>query len=196
VQAQHVTAVVKQFQRFRRQIPSAPLQADLNIAVSASLEELMREATRIPGIPLIEVVDDLKGSPGSSSEAGGVLVYVKLAPQQALVPADASDLTRLCKFLIRSAAAAAFSVGGPVWVRVELQTDKVTLWVEDGGPSIPAELLPEFFEVASSAREGQSSLELAACKTLVKRLQGTIEAKGRSTAGIAMHVDLPRPPRT
>ena len=102
-------------------------------------------------------------------------------------------MKRLCVFLIRNAAAAAATNGGMVIVRTAREAGKVILRVEDAGPAIAPEVLPHLFEPAAAGREGTSALELAACKTLARRLQGVLRAENLDKGGAAFIVEWERP---
>jgi C4-dicarboxylate-specific signal transduction histidine kinase len=90
-----------------------------------------------------------------------------------------------------NAAAAVASPPGLVTVRTALTEGKVVLRVEDSGPAVDPDLLPQLFEPLVAAREGPNPLELAACKTLTqRRLQGSIHAENRAEGGVALVVAL------
>src|SRR5207244_13434673 len=92
------------------------------------------------------------------------------------VCASHADLSRLVVLLIRNSLLAA-PADAKVKVRSQTVGDKFVLEIEDSGPPVPAETLALFFEPGVQARDGTRSLELAACKSLLRRIQGTI---GRS----------------
>jgi signal transduction histidine kinase len=100
---------------------------------------------------------------------------------------------RLCTFLLTNAAAVAPD-GGGVTVRTESAGEWVLLRIEDSGPVVAPELLPHLFEPAGAGREGTNRLEMAACRTIVRRLQGRIHAENRRTEGVTVVVDLPAAP--
>ena len=78
-----------------------------------------------------------------------------------------------------------------VAVRTEAVGNAVVLRVEDGGPGLPPEKLPRMFEPLGESRAGTNRLELAACRTLVRRFQGKIFAENRATGGLVLVVELP-----
>ena len=81
-------------------------------------------------------------------------------------------------------------------VRTERSAERVFLSIDDSGPSMPPELLAEFFELHVTGRRGTNNLELAACKTLVRRLQGKIQAANRAEGGLTIRVELTTEPGT
>ena len=114
-----------------------------------------------------------------------------LAPDLPLVPGFGLDLQRLCTFLLTNAARALGSEGGDITVRTERQAGKVLLAIDDSGLAPPPEVLPQLFELHVTGREGTNKLELAACRTLVRRLQGTIRAANRAEGGLTITVEIP-----
>jgi signal transduction histidine kinase len=66
--------------------------------------------------------------------------------------------------------------------------------IEDRGPSIPQEDLFKIFDPGREQREGMCSLELSACRSIVRRLSGSIEPSTPPDGGLAMTVTLPPAP--
>jgi signal transduction histidine kinase len=95
------------------------------------------------------------------------------------------------RLLLSQALAATPPSAGPVTLRTGRGGEHVRLTVEDGGPSVPPEVLPHLFEPFITPRHGPSNLELAVCKMLVRRLQGRLEAVNRPGGGVAFLADLP-----
>ena len=110
-----------------------------------------------------------------------------LPPVSAVYP----ELCRLCEFLIRNAAAV--SIGREVVVRTGATSGSVLFQVDDAGPPVSAAALGQLFEPAAEERPGTSRLELAACKSLAKRLGARLEAEPGSAGGVAVTVELPVP---
>jgi signal transduction histidine kinase len=120
---------------------------------------------------------------------GGAAVQLALAPVLPPVLGSVTDVERLVTFLLTNAAAAA--AGGSVHLRTEAAADKVVLRVEDTGPAVAAETLHRLFEPGHAGREGTSSLELAACERLARRLRGRIWGESRAEGGLVVTVELP-----
>src|SRR5262249_52411667 len=118
-------------------------------------------------------------------------VVLELGSGLPAVVADAQDLKRLFVFLVKNAVGAVALTNGEVTVRTQPESDNVEVRVDDTGPSIAPEQVPQFFDPGANSREGMNSLELAACKTIVRRLGGTIRAENRSEGGVAVTVRLP-----
>jgi signal transduction histidine kinase len=155
-QVTHITAVMKQFQQYRRS-HSTFRPVDLNLLVQESFHK-----------PRVRLELDSKIPP---------------------VMGVSSDLKRLCTFLVTQA----FQVTpapGEIEIKTDFSRDKVLLQIADSGPVISAELLHHFFEPGMLFRPGSNSLELAACKSLARRLQGKIRAENRLPRGVLITVEL------
>jgi signal transduction histidine kinase len=111
------------------------------------------------------------------------------------VRGHAADLRRMCRFLLANAVrATATAAEQTVDARTQGTADSVQLMVEDAGADVAAELLPRIFEPANECREGMCCLELAACRTLIRRLRGTVQASARPGGGLIVTVTLPAQP--
>jgi K+-sensing histidine kinase KdpD len=60
------------------------------------------------------------------------------------------------------------------------------LAVEDDGPDVPEQSMGRIFEPGYECREGMCCLELAACRSIMRRLNGRIEARGRLQGGLTI----------
>jgi signal transduction histidine kinase len=107
------------------------------------------------------------------------------------VRGHAADLRRLCRFLLANGVRAVGHSGPPVLARTRRSAASVQLLVEDAGPDVPESALPRIFEPANECREGICGLELAACRTLIRRLGGAVEASPRPGGGLVIAVTLP-----
>jgi signal transduction histidine kinase len=181
-QARNATTIIKELQLHRRQRQVRPGPADLNNAVRSAIAKIGHREHVIPAAS--ETVDLPEGE--------AVSVELDLDAKAALVPALSSDLVRLCTFLLHSAEASASGSGRPVLVRTRCSEDKVTLDLEYSVSSASRESLASFFDLSNSEPDRAHRLELAASKSLAKRLQGRICAEHRSENAIAIRVELPR----
>jgi len=87
------------------------------------------------------------------------------------------------------AAGAAAGQGGQIAVQTTCAAGKVVLKVEDAGPPVSQEQLAHLFEPSAAGRDGTSSLELAACKTITRRFAGTIRAEASREGGVTFVVE-------
>jgi signal transduction histidine kinase len=166
-QAGAVTELVRQFQHYRKRQLPAPGLLDLNEVVRQTVAKFSAQDARF-----------------------ATTVAVELDPELPGIAAKASDVNRLCKFLLGNAHAAALTSRGSLGVRTYRgPQDRVTLHVEDSGPSLDPESLSSAFELALLPRPGTSRLELAACKSIVRRSEGTIHAANRPEGGMTVIVE-------
>jgi signal transduction histidine kinase len=171
-----IAALVQQWQNYRRR-PAGGSVMDLNEVVRAVVQHLRSAAA---GAVL---------RPEGDGGGNGAAVRLELNDAPLRVPGTFAELLRLCTFLLRNAAAVT-PPGGTIAVRARRSEDTAVLTIEDAGPAVAPEQLGELFTPYPVRREGTNSLELAACKSLVRRLQGTIAAQNRPEGGVAVTVEL------
>lgn len=184
------TSLVKQFQQYRRRLQVVQEQVDINGIVREVVQTLAGPQSESE--LLVKLPPSSRIESSSLARPAAVPLRLALAPKLPAVLGSAADLKRLCTFLVMNAAAAAGPIGGHVTVRTESSDRNVLLRVEDTGPSVSPEMLLQLFEPASAGRPGTNSLELAACETLVRRLQGKIRGENGAEGGVAIIVELPR----
>lgn len=160
-QGKSAAALISLWQHYRSQQQPAPQPLDLN--------EVVRAVVVAPNLGLVQL---------------------RLASDLPAVSACYVDARRLCTFLISNAVAVSAG-NGSVQVCTEHAGGRVWLRVEDTGPHLRPEALHSLFEPAGAGREGTQVLELAACKSLVRRLRGKISAENRPEEGVAVVVELP-----
>jgi len=165
-QANRVAALVKQLQNYRRGLPPAPVPVDVNRIAAAALQTVRQRV----------------------GEEAGKHTVAALAPDLPAVECDELDLLRLCTFLIGNAVRAA--AGGRVVVRTESAGQHVRLIVEDAGPAVAPDALHDVFELGLKGRPGTESLELAACRSIARRLRGQVHAANRAAGGLTITVEL------
>jgi signal transduction histidine kinase len=176
-QGKEVTALIKQVQQYRQSRRAAPQPVDVNRIVGEVVEALGRETAA-----------------GEPSSPGEVSVLWTPAPNLPAVLGNTPNLKRLFFFLLKNATAALGTRGGSIVIRTEAAGGKVRCHIEDTGPDVPPEVLLRLFEPGSTGREGTNNLELAACKAILRPLQGKVEAANRPEGGLTVTVDLPAGP--
>jgi signal transduction histidine kinase len=187
-----MTGLVKQFQHYRRRLHLVPLPADVNHLVQEAVTALAGSPPdRAQGL-VIKLPPSSRIEITGLSRPASVPLDLALADDLPLIMGSPADIKRLCTFLLTNAAAAAGSVGGSVLLRTDFTDSHVFLRVEDTGPSVSPDLLHQIFEPTTAGRPGTNSLELAACDTLVRRLQGRIRSENRPEGGVVVTVELPR----
>jgi C4-dicarboxylate-specific signal transduction histidine kinase len=198
-QGNTIAGLVKQLQQYRRRHQPAAQLIDLNRVLRETVTELSRKPSEAgAGFPIRLQLTPLPGRgltpPARLADATTVPVTLDLAPELPAVVGLPADLKRLCSFLITNAAGAVVAAGkGAVTVRTEVAGEAVVLHVRDSGPSVSPEHLTHFFEPALHEREGTDSLELAACRNLVRRMQGKIEAQSEPENGLDIVTEFPIP---
>ena len=187
-----MTRLVKQFQQHRRRLHLVPIPVDVNRLVHEVVTALAgRPANPDQGF-LIKLPPSSRIEITGHSRPASVPLNLALAGELPPVLGSPADLKRLCTFLLTNAATTAGSVGGSVSICTDYTDSHVVLRVEDTGPPISSDLLHQAFEPATAVRPDTNSLELAACETLVRRLQGRIRCENRQEGGVAVSVELPR----
>ncbi|HBY63807.1 MAG TPA: hypothetical protein DEH78_28615, partial [Solibacterales bacterium] len=128
-------------------------------------------------------------------KASGVRFHNEVAPDAA-VTGNADRLVQVMVNLLRNAVHAVES-GGNVFARSKHTTQQgrrwVTLCVEDDGPGIPAEVLPDIFDAFVSSRLDArgTGLGLTVAEGIVQQHGGDIAAANRPEGGASLSVRLP-----
>ena len=165
-QSKAIAALIKQYQRYRQGQLPAERPVDLNGIVADVVQSLSEKAR----------------------------VLLDLEPALPAVLGNIPDLHRLVTFLLRNALAASRTCAATrdanVTLRTKLADGKALLRVEDPGPGVAPEALSQFFDVYFLGREGTNSLELAACKRLVRRLQGEVHGENGVEGGFTVIAKL------
>ena len=187
-QGERLTETIRQLQQYRRADCRVQRPVDLNSVVCASVEGF-RNGLLVGDLPRSDAAKSPFARPVPAKN--DVPVRLALAPKLPMISASSTDLQYLCTFLLRNAAAAVAPNGGDITVRTASAVGNVSLRVDDTGPPIAPEMLPRLFEPSFFCREGTSSLELAACKSLVKRLKGKIHGMNQPGGGVSIQVELP-----
>jgi C4-dicarboxylate-specific signal transduction histidine kinase len=99
-------------------------------------------------------------------------------------------LERLVELLLENAAVATAPDRAALTLKTGSSSDHVWLRVEDGGTSVAGNELAHLFEPFASSRNAEEGWRLAVCKTLVRRLRGSIHAENRQEGGLALVVEL------
>ncbi len=187
-----MASVVKQLQQYRRRHQPLPQPVDLNRAVRAVVEELSRKPSETgSGLP-IRLRPALAADETPAPDPLTIPVVLNLAAALPPVVGFPADVKRLCLFLITNAAAAVSAAGGgTITMETRAAEQSVILRLADTDPSLSPEQLANFFELGFGHREGTDSLELAACRNLVRRFQGTIQAQPGPGQGLTVVVEFP-----
>jgi signal transduction histidine kinase len=185
-QGHETAALLGQIQQLRQTAPPQPV--DLHRAVRDVLEDLGpgRAEDNLPRLHLL-------GAAGTNSgpmPAGAMATYLDLRADMPRVNGFHPHVKRLCRFLVKNAVAAAREVGGRVMIHTQVQAGATVLRIEDTGPDVPGPELGRLFDAEAPGRPGTSSLELAACASLCKRLRAKLRAEKNGDGGVAMVVEF------
>jgi len=70
----------------------------------------------------------------------------------------------------------------------------VTIWVEDSGPGIDADLLPGIFDAFSTSKKSGMGIGLAICRGIIESHGGRIYAKNKPGSGARFYFSVPESP--
>jgi signal transduction histidine kinase len=110
------------------------------------------------------------------------------------VMGNADRLVQVFVNLLRNALNAVPASGGAIRVRARADRHRVIVDVEDNGPGIPPEVLPDIFEAFVSTRLDArgTGLGLTVAQGIVHQHGGAIAASNRPEGGACLEVSLPR----
>jgi signal transduction histidine kinase len=125
------------------------------------------------------------------------VAFVDAVAGDVAVTGNPDRLIQVFVNLLRNALNAAQPEGGRIGVRSRVtgRADRrcVAIAVEDNGPGIPADVLPEIFEAFVSTRLDArgTGLGLTVAQGIVHQHGGTITASNRPEGGACLEVTLP-----
>lgn len=163
-QGHQVSELVGRFQQYRKASPRGRPLVDLSEAVRAGVEQARQEVAEAAGEARLELAD---GVP---------------------VPGDVTGLRRLARLLVTNALRAAAG-RGPVVVATESSGGAARLRVDAPGPALTQEQLGQLFSPASRL-PGVDALEMAACRSLARRLRGRLSASALPEGGARVVVEF------
>lgn len=145
--------------------------------------------------PLLE---DIAGFARQKAKYRNVEVRLNLDPQAGDVESSSTEIQQIILNLINNAIDAIEKEGGLVQLRSTREENFVRIDVEDNGPGIPGDILPNIFEpffTTKAAGKG-TGLGLSICRDLLARMGGSISVESVLGQGSVFHVRLPLPPGT
>ncbi|OAI50621.1 hypothetical protein AYO44_17640 [Planctomycetaceae bacterium SCGC AG-212-F19] len=172
-QGTSVANYVKAFQQCRQQIEPIGARADVNRAVRAA-------------------VALARTNPGEATDSAMAVKLVLGNPLPSVV-GTTGELRRCCFFLVVNAWRACRT--RTVVVRTEQVGGNVQVQVEDEGPIVEPAQLGKLFELAGAVRPGTQPLELAACRSIIRRLGGRLRAENLPAGGLMITLELPITPK-
>src|ERR1700690_729358 len=132
----------------------------------------------------------------SIDEKAAAIRFENGVPAGELVTGDTDRLVQVFVNLLRNALGAV-KLGGSIRVQSRRVTAESQLWevidVDDDGPGIPDEVLPQIFEafVTSRLDARGTGLGLTVAAGIVQQHAGAIEGSNRPTGGARLEVRLP-----
>ena len=104
---------------------------------------------------------------------------------------DVHQLAQVCINILMNAADAA-PEGSDLTLNSEILANGA--WrcrLHNGGPAIPADLLPRVFEIFFSTKPGGTGIGLALCQRIIEEHRGTITVESAPEAGTSVTIILP-----
>lgn len=127
----------------------------------------------------------------SEAELKNVMLHAENIPSINL-PLDPKRLRRVFFNLIHNAMDA-MSAGGQIFIRFQVEPDKVITEIEDTGPGIAPEIAGRLFEVfATFGKTHGTGLGLSICKKIIEDHHGRIWPRAESGHGAVFCFTLPR----
>lgn len=120
----------------------------------------------------------------------GVTLRASVAPDLPVVRADRDQLLQVLHNLVKNAFEA-MPGGGALRFTARREGGEVIYEVADGGPGIPADLLPRIFEPYVTTKAGGTGLGLAIAERIVQEHGGRLEAASPPGEGATFTVRLP-----
>jgi two-component system sensor histidine kinase HydH len=110
------------------------------------------------------------------AQARGVEIHTDIAANLTRVELDANQLTQALLNLLLNALQVSDS-GATVELGAAAHGSLLRIWVEDGGPGIPAENMEKVFDPFFTTRERGTGLGLAIVRTIVENHRGEIRVE-------------------
>ena len=107
-------------------------------------------------------------------------VTIHLPDNEILLECDPSKLAVVFMNLITNAIQA-IEDKGDVFIRVNADSDFITIDVENSGPEIPSDVLPKIFDSLFTTKASGTGLGLAFCKNTIEQHKGTISVSNNPT---------------
>jgi C4-dicarboxylate-specific signal transduction histidine kinase len=164
-----VARLAKHFQDGRRMLVTPRETCKLDEVVQAAVAECVLDSCEEPPVVVRTVLD-----------AGAEVAQ-----------ASADDVSRICRFLVRSSLATAATVpAGEVIICTGKRDHRLFLGVRDNGPPLDDVEAQGLFCPGLAARPGALPLELAACQAIVQRSAGTLTAHPLPGGGMMVEAEL------
>ena len=144
------------------------------------------------------LLEDIAGFARQKAKYRGVEVRLNLDPQAGEVASSPTEIQQIILNLINNAIDAIEKEDGLVQLRSSREDNLVRIDVEDNGPGIPGDILPNIFEpfFTTKAVGKGTGLGLSICRDILSRMGGSISVDSVVGQGSVFRVRLPLIPRT
>jgi signal transduction histidine kinase len=148
-----------------------------------------QSSERVPIRPLVEEAWNLVAIDDKAASTQ----FTLMVDASFAVLGNADRLVQVFVNLLRNALNAVPPAGGKIAVRSRAERNRVAIAIEDNGPGIPPEVLPDIFEAFVSTRLDArgTGLGLTVAQGIVHQHGGTITASNRAEGGACLEVSLP-----
>ena len=163
--------------------------------VITSVSAMFKKSTnkRVP-VDTNEAVNDVLNLSRGELRSRKVNVRTRLASDLPRVPADPIQLREVLLNLIRNAAEAMSTTAETsrvLTISSMLETDGVSITVEDSGIGIDAKNTKQIFEAFFTTKSTGMGMGLAICRSIIDAHNGRLWASPGNPRGTAFHVVLP-----
>jgi signal transduction histidine kinase len=143
-------------------------------------------------VPIRPVVEEAWNLVAFADKAASTKFLLEV-DARAAVRGNADRLVQVFVNLLRNALNAVPARDGRIAVRSRTEKNRVIVAIEDNGPGIPPEVLPDIFEAFVSTRLDArgTGLGLTVAQGIVHQHGGTITASNRAEGGACLEVTLP-----
>jgi signal transduction histidine kinase len=176
---------IRKLQDYSRQQRPPLVPVDLNQAVNETVAWFRRLA-QCPGDTPTTDLYFPEGIPRALS-SGELMLETKLTPDLMPVLGAPAEVARLLRLLLAGVAA----VGGPgrVTLGTEQASNKVILRADHSGSPVDPEMLEKAFDPFAGLQPGGTGPELALCRAIVRRFQGSAQLEAGPRGGLILSIE-------
>jgi len=154
----------------------------LSVLSDQYLSMARRKAPELEEVDPTEMVQSAAAFMKRDLEKNHVELSVDVARDLPWVSADAAQIRQVLFNLLRNAREALVG-GGHTWLRARAEGGGVVISVEDDGPGVPPERVPELFDPFFTTKDHGTGLGLAVTRQIVQAHGGRLDYKTRPGGG-------------
>jgi PAS domain S-box-containing protein len=147
---------------------------------------IAREPVHVP-----RLADEVLDLEAETAKSRGVTIVRDLPADGCVAIGDREKLKQVTLNLIVNALEAMKQDGGTLTVRVRPEGERVVLDVEDTGPGIASELLPNVFDPFFTTKEAGTGLGLSIVRKIVDQHGGDVDIQSERGQGARVVVSIP-----